>query len=412
MLIVAPTYLSESSLPYASDILYHNRFAYCLPTGFHPIGAHSVAGFPTYCSETSTALPKWVWDSCGSYFESARIALSCLEILAPLREKHIAVISTVYARDRAAIDNAKGLLRAHPSLKRALTHVDLDMRFVSREVLSHVLFEIFIEEGYRGAIDYFRENSQSPDTIFDLVAAVLLNRVRSICEGSTPIMVYEHSWYPVLEELTSIQSGGRYGQIDSDVVEHFSYKLFESILLPLYGRVDSRAKAKLVAKLCNTQAASVAALKASCTKISRDVVLLPTTDSSLRQQVLTEGITTHVAEPLAELIHKPQRDLLGLLRRFTLDSTVIGGLLAITDATTTASAVGLALAAGALSTGAEYLLNERQAKPERPSQILMEGMRHAGLQEQEVLAKLNNIPLSSVDFPKIGSSIRTQSTRK
>ena len=351
-----------------------------------------------YCHGASIALPKWVWDFCALYFENTKATLRCLDILAPLRVKHVAIISAAYPRGRAAIDHAKELLEKHPSLLQAISYVDLDMSFVSREVLSHVLFEIFLEEGYKGALQYFKDNSKSADAVFELVAAVLVNRLRLFSSGASPILVYDHSWYPAIAELDSIQSGRCDEQTDSDAIEHFTYKLFESVLLPLFGKVDSPRKAKMISQIAEKQATSVSALKAACQRIARDFVLLPTTDSALRQQALTEGINVQIVEPLAAVIRKPKRDLIGLLREFSLDSTVIGGLLAIADVTT-ASTVGLAMAAGALSTGTKYLLNEKQAKSEQPSQVLIEGMQRAGLEEQEVVGRLRQIALSSVEFP-------------
>jgi hypothetical protein len=398
MPIVAPTYISDRTLPYASDIFYHDRLTYFLPTGLHPIEAHSIAGFPGYCSGASIALPKWVWDFCYSYFENTINALQCLKTLAPLRERHITVVATAYPRDRAAIERSKEILRTHPLIRHAIERVDLDMAFVSREVMSHVLFEIFLEDGYNGAVQYFKNNSVSTDATLELVAAVLANRLRLFCSDKSPLLVYEHSWYPAIAELASVESNSPSERTDADIFEHFTYKLFETVLSPLFGRIDSPDKAKMVSLLADKQAISISALKTACRRIARDVVLLHTTDSSLRQQALTEGINTHITEPLAELIHKPKRDVLGLLKDFSLDSTVIGGLLTITDVTT-ASAVGLAMAAGALSVGSKYLVNERQSKQELPAPLLIEGMQRAGIKEQEMVAQLSAIALNSVDFP-------------
>lgn len=410
MPIVAPTYISDRTLPYASDIFYHGRLTYFLPTGFHPIEAHSIAGFPGYCGGASIALPKWIWDFCRSYFENTTNALQCLKTLAPLRERHVTFVAAAYPRGQAAIEHAREILRAHPPIRQAIERVDLDMAFVSREVMSHVLFEIFLEDGYKGAVRYFRDNSASADATFDLVAAVLVNRLRLFCSDSSPLLVHEHSWYPAIAELASVESKSSGERTDADIVEHFTYKLFETVLLPLFGRIDSPDKAKTVALLTDKQASSISALKAACSRIARDVVLLPTADSSLRQQMLTEGITAHITEPLAELIHKPKRDLLGLLKDFSLDSTVIGGLLAITDVTTV-SAVGLAMAAGALSAGSRYLVNERQLKQELPAQLLIDGMQRAKIKEQEMVAQLSTIALNSVEFPGHVTEINTKSRR-
>src|SRR2546429_9560391 len=103
MPLVAPAYLSERSLPYASDVLYHYRITYLLPTGFHPLEIHSVADFPAYCQRQAVALPMWVWDFCDGYFKNTRAASECLDILEPLRQKHLLIAQATYAPDRDAI---------------------------------------------------------------------------------------------------------------------------------------------------------------------------------------------------------------------------------------------------------------------------------------------------------------------
>jgi hypothetical protein len=64
MLVVAPGYLNEHCLPYASDIFYHKRLLYFLPTGFHPLELHSISLFPQYCYGHSVAVPKLIWEMC------------------------------------------------------------------------------------------------------------------------------------------------------------------------------------------------------------------------------------------------------------------------------------------------------------------------------------------------------------
>jgi hypothetical protein len=64
MVVVAPGYLNEKSLPYASDIFYHNKLLYFLPTGFHPIELNSVGLFPDFCKSHEVAMPQilaWVY---------------------------------------------------------------------------------------------------------------------------------------------------------------------------------------------------------------------------------------------------------------------------------------------------------------------------------------------------------------
>ena len=100
MLLVAPGYLNERSLPYVSDVFYHDRVLYFLPTGFHPLELNSVALFPDYCYGHSIPMPQLIWTMCGLYFQNSRPASECIEILEPLRKKHVAIAIASYSRDR------------------------------------------------------------------------------------------------------------------------------------------------------------------------------------------------------------------------------------------------------------------------------------------------------------------------
>jgi hypothetical protein len=110
MLVVAPGYLNEHCLPYASDIFYHKRLLYFLPTGFHPLELHSIALFPQYCHEHSVVMPKLIWEMCHLYFENSKRAVGCLDILEPLRKatyyRSHDIISTWSNCNRAGSDFA------------------------------------------------------------------------------------------------------------------------------------------------------------------------------------------------------------------------------------------------------------------------------------------------------------------
>lgn len=59
--IVCPDYLCHNTLPYASDIFYHRKIVYTLPTGFHSEETNAVINFPEYCKKNSIFLNDIVW---------------------------------------------------------------------------------------------------------------------------------------------------------------------------------------------------------------------------------------------------------------------------------------------------------------------------------------------------------------
>ena len=118
--ILAPSYLSLTTLPLASDIFYHSRIIYTLPTGFVPLEVHAVAGFPEYCKSRQIALPKIIWNMCDAYFRCAEVASKAADILRPLRKRHILIVAPIYSRDTEAIDEAKVLLRRDHELVNSI----------------------------------------------------------------------------------------------------------------------------------------------------------------------------------------------------------------------------------------------------------------------------------------------------
>jgi hypothetical protein len=289
MLIVAPGYLSDRTLPFVSDIFFHEKLLYFLPTGFHPLELHAVGGFPHYCHEHSVALPAILWEMCKLYFQNSPVAVKCLEALEPLRNKFVFIASTSYARDRQAIAASEKTIKDHPVLFECFKSTDFDLRFISRELLSHLLFEIFIEDGYNGTVTYLQDKSQSPDDFVRLLAAVCLNRLRIFSGKSTRMLVYEHEWYPLSDRYYSIVESNYDDSAQDDFrVEHFRYKLFEALLLPIYGRCDSKKKAETVANTVTEYRNEIATLKKECWHVARDVILLPTKSPRLKEDRFSE----------------------------------------------------------------------------------------------------------------------------
>jgi len=245
VIVVGPGYLSPNCLPYASDIFYHKKLTYLLPTGFHPVELKAVIEFPRYCFDHSIAFPEILWEMCSLYFDNSKAAQEALDIIEPLRGSFIQIIATIYPRDRAAIKSAKQLFMAHPSLQECFRKTDFDMRFAARELLSHVLFEIFMEGGYEGAVNYLRVNSKNPEEFFQLVEAMLINRLRML--PADTLLLQEQTWYPLINQMNSLGLFDKpwdsvVHEVDSFDIEHFRYKLFETILSPIFGRCDSQQR--------------------------------------------------------------------------------------------------------------------------------------------------------------------------
>jgi hypothetical protein len=366
MAIVGPGYLNLNYLPNASDIFYHEKLIYFLPTGFHPIELNSIIEFPSYCFDKSIALPSIIWDMCNLYFECDKAAEECLDIIEPLREKFVKIIATIYPRDWSAIDDSRKLLVKYPLLYENFKKTVFDLQFAARELLSHVLYEIFILEGYNGAIKYLRANSKNPEDLLLLIAAVLINRLKIFTKYNSTLLLYDCSWFPVISQLAKLDDSG--GAKDTNVddsdslnVEHFRFKLFEAILMPIFGRCETKTKSHTVEQIATKKRKEIDVLKERCKVIATEVVLLPTCDIKLKQAKLSDMITKEILKPLSDVIEKPLKDIKSLLSNFILDSTVIGGVLSLLQ-NSDVNVMSTAVAAGAISTVVKYILHEESQK--------------------------------------------------
>jgi hypothetical protein len=269
---------------------------------------------------------------------------------------------------------------------------------VARELFSHVLYEVFIQDGYDGAIRYLKEVAGTPSDALLLIAAVVTNRLEGFVKQSAPMLIYESTWYPFLAELSKVTNGGTPNEeaTDENIVEHFRFKLFEAILLPVFGRCDSVAKSQWVADLAQRKKAEIEALKQACGAIAVDVALMPTENRNLRQEQLATQISERVIEPLMAVLDRPRQESLELIRDALIDSGLFSALLSA-PLGASINTIGMAALAGTMSAIARQMVRSADRKVE-PSALLAQGMIDRGIKYQPIFERLRSISLESVDI--------------
>ena len=275
-----------TALPYASDVLYHDRIIYFAPTGIDPEEWSAVAGFPAYCIQHRVNLPRIALQMCKGYFESSRLAADAVNVIRPLQPDKVLLVIALYGRDLDTVSKAEGLLDQHSDLANLLPFTDGDLPFISRELMSHLFADPDWRTDYRKPIQYLTDEAGSPEHFVRLIAAVMVNRLRLFVGHEPGLLMSDHNWYPFVirgcEALRDHVAPEVDEVADSDAVELMSYKLFETILTPLFGRVDTAVRAESVAHVASTLGAEVAAFKSACRRISTGVVTSGTCDSALR----------------------------------------------------------------------------------------------------------------------------------
>ena len=315
---------------------------------------------------------------------------ACAKALEPLRGL-VSIVATSYNRDKAAIDWCRNLLFENPHLVETVRNTRLAMPFVAREVLSHVLYEVFLVEGHRGCVEYFREHAATPESTDWLVAAVLVNRLKLFATMSTPVVLFEHHWYELLSQVkVALNSSSQSEPEDAQRAELFAHSLFEALITPIFGWIDTRDKAEMAAEVSRKHRDSISSLKTLCQDVGAEMIITPTQDKTLRERLLARRLEDSIAVPLADLLRRPRHDVLQLIKDVLLDSTVVGGVLSIADGFS-ASTVGLAGAAGAISVGAKYLFSDTESRSADPTAVLVEGLRRSGLRETDLLNDIARI---------------------
>lgn len=371
--IVCPNYLCYDTLPYAADIFYHGNLAYFMPTGISQREWENVLEFPRYCSERNIALPQIIWEMHDKYFECSKQAVECSKILEPFG-KRILKMNTIYARDINAISKCRKELRANPSLLECFSSSADDLNFLTRELFSHVFLEVYLEGGFSLIKEYLETNFSSQEILFELLAAVVTNRIHNIfCVKNMNYTIFNYSWYPFLIKYFHEQREREEGE-STDSIDPVIHRLFTEIISPIFGRCDSRKKAEYIAQTIEKQHDAILELKNVCKEIVETSMFYKNDTLDLRDEKLKPLVTEKVIEPLSYMVSKPKNDVKKVVTDFILDSTVISGILSTTQGFSP-DTIGLSAAAGAISVGLKYIINEGKNKKDKPTKLLIDGLK-------------------------------------
>lgn len=383
--VVTPNYLCFETLPYAADIFYHGKLVYYMPVGISPDEWDNVIRFPQYCVENDIALPQTIWEMTEKYFSCSKQAVECSNILEPLNE-HILTIATVYARDTKAILRSRTKINEYPKLRESFGAGLGDLDFLSRELFSHVFLEVYIEGGFGLIKDYLEKNCSNFEKMYELLAAVMTNRMDSVFnQSNTNYIVYNHNWYPYLVEYLKYKDDETSEENTVDVSVH---RLFSEITVPVFGKCDSYSKAKYIAHISDKEQDAILGLKAVCREIIGTSIFYKNEEVDLRDEKLKGLILEKVIEPLQYMMGKTKSDVIQIVKDFVLDSTVIGGILGAVQGLNGEN-LGLSATAGAVAAGMKYIANKAGNKKELPAKLLVDGLKKkkAGYLEYENLLR-------------------------
>jgi hypothetical protein len=313
------------------------------------------------------------------------------------------LVTTIYDRNEIAIIKAKKVFQRNRDLLDLFKRTSFDLPFPSRELLSHVFSDLFLEGGYDKSVNYLLRETKTTDKTIELLLAVMINRLRIFANPDSSLLLYDHTWYSFLARVCDIllsNTGTKSSEpSDSDKEEHLCYKIFEAILLPIFGRIDCIEKSEITARISSERSAEISGLKEECKQIARAVITSGTKDKNINDGILRDQIKTRISDPLSALIRKPITDVKQILYDFTLDSGVIGGLIGLVQGTNI-NTIGVAAAAGALSAGFRYLVSERSQTKTNASKLLIDGMKNINLDAETMNRHLQNISIHNLEIPK------------
>lgn len=396
MFLVGPDYLCKKNLPYVADIFYFKNIVYTLPTGFTQEELNNIYIFPKICEENNIMLPKIIWEMCNKYFDNTVDAFECTQIIKPFLNDKIKIIQPIYARDIEAIKKSLLMLKENDELYKSIIGSDLSFSFYSREVLSHVLFEVYIELGFDGTIKYILEYCTSQN-ITHLIAAVIVNRLKIY--NSNNNLAYDQSYYDIYKIYYSIINSDKdINEIDENsTIEFMTYRLFQEILLPIYGRCDSLAKSEKVFKLLMNKSKEIEFTKEICRTITLDLFLHKDESLNMQQTVLQNSINKYLIQPLQELTEQNKKYISKLLIDFIKDSTVICGLLNLTYDRDLKN-LGIAITAGAVSSTISNLIHKNIFKVAKPEKFLLEQLKKNKIKNDYYLQELNELNIKNINL--------------
>lgn len=396
---IVPSYIAPNTLPYAADILYHKRLIYSMPTGFHPIELSNVYFFPEYCRKEGIALPKMYWNFCEKYFLNTKLALDCIKILDPLRVSgNIKIVQFIYSRGIKAISDAAELVDTNPDINNSIANCPLSIPFIARELLSHVLYEVYLEKdsSFKEVVAYLQQY-QSVEQILKLVYAVLVNRFKMFAHPKfdAPLMVYHPEYVNILTKLNLLMSGSSPEASDQNKIDQFTYTLFSQLLLPIYGTCDSLKKNHIVAIMCKEKSSEIDQLIEECRFIASDILFLQTQDNEVKKQRLAKLIQDRIMGPLSEFCEKEKAEASRILTEFVTESGIIATLLSLFFSPSPLNLL-LSVAAAGTSTVLRHVITPR-VEPRLPTKFLLDSLRKMKHSETLFLTEINKIS-SSIDF--------------
>jgi hypothetical protein len=268
------------------------------------------------------------------YFHSNELALTATGILKPLQQEHVSFILPVYPRGIPPINAAKEILKKNPCLYDLFMQTNFDMTFISREVLGHLFLDPYNEIGNKGLVEYITQNTIDAKSFYTLLISIMINRFRLFASKNVSLTIYEHSWYKFLMKVCSIlqdENPSEFSLANEEFdQELFCFKLFESILLPIYGKIDTEKKAEIVAKSINTHNQEIVALKTECRNIALKCALFSKEQNKeFLDEMLKSEISKCIIEPLNQLLEKPQKNIKKFVSDVLIDSGTISGLLSL-----------------------------------------------------------------------------------
>lgn len=392
--VVCPDYLCKDTLPYAADIFYHGNLTYFMPTGFTPSEWENVMEFPQYCAERNISLPQIIWEMQKKYFECSKQAVISSKILEPFGKKILKVL-TSYPRDIAAISEARLEIKRNNKIMEKFLGIEIDFNFLTRELFSHVFLEVYLEGGFEYVRYYLETNFSNQEKMFELLAAVLVNRMYKVYNsGGINCIVYNHSCYPFLLEIFEKKEENKVS-FDSDSIDSSAYRLFTEIITPIFGRCDSVQKSEYISQVVERDEEAILGLKNICKEIVETSIFYANDKIDLRDKKLKELVMEKVLEPLSCMMLKPKKDVKKILTDFILDSTVIGGILSISQGFD-AGTVGVSAAAGIVSVGLKYILSEEKGKKNLPEKFLLEELKKNKLDYLQYEKEMQQISFSQI----------------